>query len=189
MLPLLRRWGEGRLDTLALVGAPRLTYYPFWRYEVAGRPRLVPAWPSLDPRWSEVAAPDGEQVVFDPAEVGEATLVEPAVEEAAARSRLPEATGAKPGELLHVPFFDAAVRCGALRFPVLVEASSGRVYAGPVPESMPGSRPAGTRLFLGGGLLLMTAEAALLPAWWLTVPTLAVTAAFVYWGLASGEQA
>jgi len=186
---LLRRWSGGRgLGELAVLGAPHLAYYPFWRYELAGRPRLVPAWPTLDPRWGEIAPPDAEQVVFDPAELGGATLVEAAVEEAAARTRLPETERGKPGTLVHLPFFDASIRVGTLSVSVLIEAGSGQVYAAALPLVRRTSRSGASALVLGAGLLVMIAAAALLPAWWVALPAVAVTALFLYGGVVGGES-
>ena len=95
VLPLLRRWCDRQgLPAPSIVSAPRLVYYPFWRYVSAGPPRLVPAWSTLKPRWTDLKIPEAEQVFFDPALVEKAEVVEATVPEAAARERAGAESGA-----------------------------------------------------------------------------------------------
>lgn len=129
VLPVLRRWAERR-GVSASPGpeAPRLTYYPFWRYAREGPRRLVPAWSTLETQWAELRLPEAEQEPFDLAQVQGAEVVEPTVPEAAARERV-GGQGVPEGDLVHLPVYDATLRVGQAPFRVAVEACSGMVVS------------------------------------------------------------
>lgn len=191
VLPLLRRWCDRQgLPAPSIVSPPRLTYFPFWRYVREGPPRLVPAWPTLDVRWADVQIPEAEQVFYDPALVEGAEVVESSVAEAATRQRLPAGDGVKPGELVHVPFFEVAMRIETSRLAVSVEACSGRVYASAMPESVLARRASGVGqlVTMGLGFAVMLAEAALLPPAWLAAPAIVATAFVTYWVTLAGTK-
>ncbi|HEX7549491.1 MAG TPA: hypothetical protein VF579_02850 [Candidatus Methylomirabilis sp.] len=188
ILPLLRRWCDRQgLPAPTITSAPRLVYYPFWRYVSAGPPRLIPAWSTLKPRWTDLKIPEAEQAFFDPALVEGAEVVEATVPEAAARERAGAESGAKPGELLHVPFFEVGMKAGAATVPANVEACSGQVYVDALPRTAAaaGAGPAVT-LVLGG--LLMVAEAALLPRAWVALPVVFVTAWLTHLAIRGGLE-
>ena len=180
ILPLLRRWCDRQgLPAPSLVSTPRLVYYPFWRYVSAGPPRLIPAWSTLKPRWTDLKIPEAEQVFFDPALIEKAEVVEATLPEAAARVRAGAESGAKPGDLLHAPFFEIGMKVGAATLPASVEACSGQVYvdALPRPAAAAGAGPAVT---LALGALVMVVEAAILSRAWAAVPVVFVTAWLTY---------
>lgn len=89
----------------SLLAVPHLVFYPFWRFTLQGRPRLAAAWPTLEARWADIPAPEGEQVVYDPTTVGGARVVEASAAEAAARARTLGEGATTPGDLIHIPFF------------------------------------------------------------------------------------
>ncbi|OGB95627.1 MAG: hypothetical protein A3G35_17725 [candidate division NC10 bacterium RIFCSPLOWO2_12_FULL_66_18] len=188
ILPLLRRWcdAEGLLPPSS-VSTADLVYHPFWRYGAQGRPRLVPAWPVLARRWTDLALPDAEQVIYDPAAVGAARVDEPSVAEAAARRRAfgEAAPSVGAGDLVHVPFYEAQVTIGPHRVQVSLEACSGRVY----PEWMPpGVRRSGTGQGFGAatailGFTGMFLEAVLIPPAWLAATVVGLTGVALYWML------
>lgn len=189
--PLLRRWCDAQgLPAPSGVTSPRVVYQPFWRFASQGRPRLAPAWPALEACWTDVPIPDAEQVIYDPSIVGGALVVEPTVAEAAARQRLQAGEGVKPGELVHVPFFEVAMWIGTSRLAVSVEACSGRVYASAMPESLLArrARGVGQLVTMGLGFGLMLAEAALLPPAWLAAPVVVATAFVTYWVMLAGTK-
>ena len=180
LLPLLRRWCDRQgLPAPSLVSTPRLVYYPFWRYVSAGPPRLIPAWSTLKPRWTDLKIPEAEQVFFDPALIEKAEVVEATLPEAAARVRAGAESGAKPGDLLHAPFFEIGMKVGAATLPASVEACSGQVYvdALPRPAAAAGAGPAVT---LALGALVMVVEAAILSRAWAAAPVVFVTAWLTY---------
>lgn len=189
--PLLRRWCDRQgLPAPSILSPPRLTYLPFWRYVQAGPRRLVPAWPTVEDRWGDVEIPEAEQVFYDPVLVEGAEVVESSVPEAAARPRLPAGEGAGSGELVHLPFFEVAMRIGTSRLAVSVEACSGRVYASPMPASVLARREsgAGRLVTMGLGFAGMLAEAALLPPGWLAALAVVATALITYWAVLAGTQ-
>ncbi|MFB3819380.1 MAG: hypothetical protein ACE147_17105 [Candidatus Methylomirabilales bacterium] len=183
MLPILRRLCDAHgLAAPAPLGAPRLMYYPFWRYAVSGRPRLVPAWPTLDAGWGDVRAPDAEQRLFDPALLGTATLVEAQVEETAARRHLGAEAGSGAGDLVHLPFYEVAARSGRSRLRVSVDACSGEARAAGIPEERRRRPVAGGWLAVAAfGLMLLAG--ALLPTWWLAAAAILPLALVLYWTL------
>jgi hypothetical protein len=189
ILPLLRRWCDGQgLPAPSIISAPRLVYYPFWRYVSAGPPRLIPAWSTLKPRWTDLKIPEAEQVFFDPALVEKAELVEATLPEAAARVRAGDESGARPGELLHVPFFEIEMKVGAATtLAASVEACSGQVYVDAPPRTA-AAAGAGPALTLALGALLMVVEAALLSRAWMTLPVVFVTAWFTYLAIRGGLE-
>jgi hypothetical protein len=183
VLPLLRRWADGRgLPPPVLTAPPRLVFRPFWQFADGRPPRLVPAWPALGERWQSLQPPAGEQVPFDPAAVPDgALLVESTVPETAARLQTGGPVSLQTGVLIHVPFLEARIRAGGGESDVAVEAGEGRVYA----EAL-GAEPAGRsdrsrrlrRLAVSGwvGLFLL---ATLMPTWWLAAAAVGVGG----WGL------
>ena len=191
---LLRRWSQQiGLPPAAARSKPRLVYRPFWRFTPRGVPRLVPAWPTVDPRWQAPQHPEGEQVLFDPdalrgAEVVEATLVEGAARERAMAGAEP---GRAAGSLVHVPFYDLEVRVGTSVVPVSVDACSGQVYAQRVPPGTPGfGRESGQGAWMAGlAVLIMVAEAAAIRSPWLAGLTVAITAILSAWMLRAGGGA
>jgi hypothetical protein len=188
LLPLLRRWCDRQgLPAPSIASAPRLVYYPFWRYVSAGPPRLIPAWSTLKPRWTDLKIPEAEQAFFDPALVKGAEVVEATVPEAAARERAGAESGAKPGELLHVPFFEVGIKVGATTLPASVEACSGQVYVDALPrtEAAAGAGPAVTLVL---GAVVMVTEAALLPRAWVALPVVFVTAWLTYLAIRGGLE-
>jgi hypothetical protein len=188
LLPFLRRWCDRQgLPAPSIVSAPRLVYYPFWRYVSAGPPRLIPAWSTLKPRWTDLKIPEAEQAFFDPALVKGAEVVEATVPEAAARERAGAESGAKPGELLHVPFFEVGIKVGATTLPASVEACSGQVYVDALPrtEAAAGAGPAVTLVL---GAVVMVTEAALLPRAWVALPVVFVTAWLTYLAIRGGLE-
>ena len=65
--PLLRLWCDAQgVPAPSDISTPHLVYQPFWRFASQGRPRLFPAWPALEARWTDLPTPDAEQVIFDP---------------------------------------------------------------------------------------------------------------------------
>ncbi len=188
ILPLVRRWcATERLPPASQVSTPRLTFYPFWRYAVPGRPRLVAAWPALEPRWSEITFPEAEQVIFDPSAVGTAHVVEPEVAEAAARHRaFGEAAGSlAPGDLLHVPFYEVEGLLAGHKTRLCLDACSGRVYPDRIPTA--GAASGGRHGFgLAMAILVflgMIVEAVLIPPVWLAALVVGLTALGLYWAL------
>ncbi len=107
--------------------APRLVYYPFWRYAREGPRRLVPAWSTLEAAWEALRLPDAEQVFFDASHVAGAEVIEASVPEASARTRAFAEASVLPGDLVHLPFYETTVRLGERRHPIGVEACSGTV--------------------------------------------------------------
>ena len=188
LLPLLRRWCDRQgLPAPSIASAPRLVYYPFWRYVSAGPPRLIPAWSTLKPRWTDLKIPEAEQAFFDPALVKGAEVVEATVPEAAARERAGAESGAKPGELLHVPFFEVGMKAGAATVPASVEACSGQVYVDALPRTA-AAAGAGPAVTLVLGALVMVAEAALLPRAWVALPVVFVTAWLTHLAIRGGLE-
>ena len=188
LLPLLRRWCDRQgLPAPSIASAPRLLYYPFWRYLSAGPPRLIPAWSTLKPRWTDLKIPEAEQTFFDPALVEKAELVEATVPEAAARERAGAESGAKPGDLLHVPFFEVGIKLGAAILPASVEACSGQVYLDALPR-IAAAAGAGPGVTLVLGALLMVVEAVLLPRAWVALPAVFVTAWLTFLALRGGLE-
>lgn len=188
LLPILRRFCDA-------AGLPRptplgshLVYYPFWRYATRGRPRLVGAWPTIDSRWREVEAPDAEQSLYDPALIGNASVIEGSIEEPAARARIAGAGEIPPGDLVHLPFYEAAARVGTSRVEVSVDACSGRVYARGIPEGSRAGRPAVGPWLPAVGFLVMLAGAALLPTWWLAGAAVLPLAILLYSALIARER-
>ncbi len=193
-LPLLRRWCDAqRLPPPAKVSPPHLVFYPFWRYAVPGGARLIPAWPVLDPRWEDVTFPEAEQVIFDPAAIGTAQLIEANVAEAAARQRTfgESAASLAPGDLVHVPFYEVQALVGGDPTRISLDACSGRVYSDRVP---PVHAVRGDRHDLGLamtilGFLGMFVEALLIPPAWLAVIVVGLTAPALYWVIVSDARA
>jgi hypothetical protein len=185
VLPLLRRFCDAQgLPAARLSGPPRLTYYPFWRYAADGRARLVPAWPTIDSRWRDVAAPDAEQALFDPELVGDARLVEAAVEEPAARQ---VATATSAGELVHIAFYEVRAQVGATGLDAAVDACAGGVVAGEVPQV--GRRGRGPEGWVpAAAFLLMLAAGAWLPVWWLAAAAILPIAIALRWALKYPDQ-
>lgn len=184
--PLLRRWCDAQgLPAPSSVSAPRLTYQPFWRFASQGRPRLVPAWPALEARWADVPVPEGEQVIYDPAIVGTARVVESSVAEAAARTRALGVSAASTavGDLVHVPFYEVQARIGGGRLAISVEACSGRAYPERMPPGARGSGPrhAGALTTAVVGFVIMFLEATFIPPAWLAVGAVGLTAVALYW--------
>jgi hypothetical protein len=139
-------------------------YYPFWRYAREGPRRLVPAWPTLETEWANLRLPDAEQVFFDPSHLQGAEAVEPTVPEAAARARVGREGPTTEGDLVHVPVYEAAMRLGETRMPVVVEACSGTVVC--AGASGEGTRtPAVGRIvwMMCGGLAILAVAAAVRP--------------------------
>jgi hypothetical protein len=165
------------------LSGPALTYYPFWRYAARGGPRLVPAWSTLEARWREVAAPEAEQSLYDPAAVTGARVVEATLAERAARQRALAADEAGAGELIHIPFYEQQAVMRGHRVDLAVEACSGRVYADRLP---PGAQvgDGGEGFSLGLGLLgfvAMFLGAAVVPPPWLAVLIVGLLGWVVFW--------
>jgi hypothetical protein len=185
---LLQRWRQGAgLPPVGERSRPRLVYRPFWRYTPRGTPRLVPAWPTLDPRWEAPRHPEGEQTLFDPdalrgTEVIEATLVEGAARERALAGRASPSTA---GTLVHLPFYDFELRLGTAVVQVSVDACSGHVYSGRIPSASSLRRgDDGRSAWLTVlGVLSMAAEAAVIRSGWLAALAVAITAAVLTWAL------
>jgi hypothetical protein len=189
MLPILRRLCDAHgLDEPALLGPPRLTYYPFWRYAIGGRPRLVPAWPTVDERWRDVRAPGAEQSLFDPALAGSATVLEAEVEEPAARRQLGPEAGSTPGDLVHVPFYEVGARVGQGRLRVAVDACSGQARAAGIPEGRQAGRSVAGAWVPIAAFLLMLAAGALLPTWWLAAAAILPLAILLHGVLTAPER-
>jgi hypothetical protein len=188
---LLRRWSQqAGLPPASARSKPRLIYRPFWRYTPRGTPRLVPAWPTVEPRWQAPQHPEGEQTLFDPdalrgAEVVEATLVEGAARERALAGLEPRDT---VGTLVHLPFYDLEVRAGTSIVPVSVDACSGQIYPQRVPPGSPGpSRESSQGMWMAAlAVLVMVAEAATIRSPWLAGLTVTITAVLLAWMLRSG---
>ena len=190
-LPLLRRWCDAQgLPPPSNLSPPQLTFYPFWRYAVPGGASLVPAWPVLDPRWGDVAFPEAEQVIFDPAAVGTAHLIEANVAEAAARQRTFGETAASlaPGDLVHVPFYEVQALIGGDPARISLDACSGRVYPDRIPaaHAVPGDRHGLGLAMAILGFLGMFVEALLIPPAWLAAFVVGLTALALYWALVGG---
>jgi hypothetical protein len=188
IVPLLRRWCDGqRLTPPSGISSPHLVYQPFWRFAPQGRPQLVPAWATIEARWSDITIPDAEQVIYDPAVAGTGRVVEPSVTEAAARARLfgEGDAPATTGELVHVPFYEVQATINTRRLGLSVDACSGRVY----PDRMPPSAQTSTGGQAGVittamlGLAVMFLEAMVIPPTWLATGAVALTAVGLYWAL------
>jgi len=194
VLPLVRRWCDAeRLPPASLLSPPQLVYYPFWRFLGPGRPRLVPAWPTLDTRWTDFPAPDAEQVVYDPAAVGAARVVEATVTEAAARVRDAHGAEGPGGDLVHIPVYEVPIRLGKERVTLCMDACAGRPLLDRSPGRLGGSPEAAWRLggILTASWLLMFLAAAGIPNGWLAAVAVAVLGVGAYWGIAArtGEGA
>jgi len=137
-----------------------------------------------------VQIPEGEQLFYDSTLVEGAEVVESSMAEAAARRRFQVGEGAKPGELVHVPFFEVALRIGTSPLVMNVEACSGHIYSSMTSESMLAERPSGPGrpVTMGVGFVVMLAEAALIPSAWLAAGALALTGAVLYWILVSNVR-
>jgi hypothetical protein len=157
---------------------------------VPGGARLIPALPVLDSRWEDVTFPESEQVIFDPAAVGTAELIEANVAEAAARQRAFGETAASlaPGDLVHVPFYEVQALIGGEPARMGVDACSGRVYPDRIPaaHAVPGDRRGLGLAVAILGFLGMFAEAFLIPPTWLAVFVVGGTALALYWTLVGG---
>jgi hypothetical protein len=180
VLPLLRRWADRWAPSASLGSvAPRLAYYPFWRYAREGPRRLVPAWATLESAWNEVGLPDAEQVFFDPLHVQGATVVEPTVPEGAARVRVFGGAEAREGDLVSLPVYETAVRFGGIQQCVAVEACSGTViYSGIAGPARP--RTTGALAWLAGGWLAMFAAATGIRPLGIAILVAAALAGFLY---------
>jgi hypothetical protein len=185
VLPLLRRWCDAEgLPSPSAVSTPHLVYQPFWRFASQGRPRLVPAWPTLEARWADLPVPEAEQVIYDPSSVGTAHVEEPSVAEAAGRTRVFGASAASvpAGDLVHIPFYDIQATIGSGRLAVSLEACTGHIY----PERMPfGTKTAATRQDIAGatavvGFVVLFLEAMLIPTPGLAALVVALTAWVLY---------
>jgi hypothetical protein len=166
ILPLLRRWADRHGVATALSPlSPRLIYYPFWRYALEGPRRLVPAWSTLDAQWEELRLPDAEQVFFDASHVQGAGVVEPTIPEAAARARVFGEAPAQPGDLVHLPVYEATIRVGGLRQRVAVEACAGAVVcsAGGMSQRTRVETVRHAWWMAGGGLVVLVAAATIRP--------------------------
>jgi hypothetical protein len=97
------------------------------------------------------------------------------VPEAAARERSGVDSGVKPGDLVHVPFFEVRMKLGTVTVTVSVEACSGQISVDAIPRAG-AATGAGRVMTLALGGLVMLTEAALLPWLWVAVPAVAVTA-------------
>ena len=188
VVPLLRCWRDAeRLPPFSHVSTPRLVYYPFWRYAVPGRPRLIAAWSALEPRWSEITFPEAEQVIYTPAAVGSAHVVEPEVAEAAARHRAfgAAADSMAPGDLLHVPFYEVQALIGGGQARISLDACSGRVYPDRIPAvgAASGGRHGFGVAIAILGFLGMFVEAVLIPPPWLAGVVVGLTALALYWAI------
>jgi len=191
VLPLVRRWCDAHsVLPPSRVSRPRLVYRPFWRYVRLGQSCLVPAWPTIEHRWTEVPVPNAAQVLFDPSLVRGAEVVEPSVAEAAARSRAfgEDAASTAAGDLVHVPFYDAQATIERLELQIAMDACAGRVYSNRMPPGAESHRtgqafalPIAILGFLG-----MFFEAMLIPLAWLAAIVVAATALALYWALVSG---
>jgi hypothetical protein len=152
---------------------------------VPGGARLIPAWPVLDPRWGDVAFPEAEQVIFNPAVVGTAHLIEANVAEAAARQRAFGETAASltPGDLVHVPFYEVQALIGRDPARISLDACSGQVYPDRIPtaHTVSGQRLSPVLAILG--FLGMFVEALLIPPAWLAAFVVGLTALALYWGI------
>lgn len=188
VVPLLRRWCDAQgLPAPSAISPPRLAYRPFWRFTSQGHPRLAPAWPALEACWNDMPVPEGEQIIYDPSNVGTARVAEPSVAEVAARSRaFGESAGSVPaGDLVHIPFYEVHTTIGAGRLAVSVEACSGHVY----PERMPAGAKASAARQTGAvtsavvGFLILFVEAMLIPPPWLAAGVVGLTAVVLYWAV------
>jgi hypothetical protein len=144
----------------------------------------------LDPRWGDVTFPEAEQVIFDPAAIGTAQLIEANVAEAAARQRTFGETAASltPGDLVHVPFYEIQALIGGDPTRISLDACSGRVYSdrvAPAP-AVPGDRHGLGLAMAILGFLGMFVEALLIPPVWLAVCVVGLTALALYWTLVGG---
>jgi len=188
VLPLLRRWADRRAPAASLGAvAPRLTYYPFWRYAREGPCRLVPAWSTLENAWDELGLPDAEQVFFDSSHVQGAAVVEPTVPEAAARARVFGDVPAKEGDLVSLPVYEAAIRLGEVQQGVAVEACSGTVVCSGIKVPQ-GAGPAGPIGWLVGGGVAMAATAMAIRPLGLAILVVAVLAGCLYGVLVRGGR-
>ena len=192
VLPLLRRWCDAHaFPRLSSLSSPRLTYYPFWRYEGRGRPRLIPGWTTLEGRWTAVAAPEAEQVLFDPSSVGGARVVEADVAELAARARLSGTEDAGAGDLVHVPFYELTFAIGDSRMDAALDACSGQVYPRQLPPNLDprgGGGRGGADLWTGLlGFAVMVLEAVIFPTTWSAAVAVGLTAWALYWLLACAD--
>ena len=190
--PLLRLWCDAQgVPAPSDISTPHLVYQPFWRFASQGRPRLFPAWPALEARWTDLPTPDAEQVIFDPSIVGTARLVEPTVAEVAARNRIygEGAVPAAAGDLVHVPFYEVQATVGSGRLAVNVEACSGRVYPERMPPGVRGSSAHQATTLTTGivSFLVVFLEAMLIPPPWLAVVAVGLTALALYWAIVGGE--
>jgi len=189
--PMLRRWCDAQgLAAPSGVSTSPLVYRPFWRFASQGRPRLVPAWPALEAGWTDISAPEGEQVIYDPSIVGAARVMQATVAEAAARTRAFGASAASvaAGDLVHVPFYEVQATIGAGRLAVSVEACSGRVYPDRMPAGTGGSaaRQANAMTTAVVGFVVMFLEAMLIPPLWLAAGAVGLTAVGLYWTIIGG---
>jgi hypothetical protein len=193
LLPVLRRWCDAQsLPSPSTSSAARLVYRPFWRYAARGRPRMVPAWGTLESRWADVPVPEGEQALYDPSALGDAEVTEPDVAEAAARQRaFGDGTARTAGDLVHAPFYEIEMRVGSRPIPVSLEACSGRVYAERLPASASsaGFNPAGGKGLAFLGFLAMAGEAILIRPPWLAALAIGLTAVALYVCLVAPAQA
>jgi hypothetical protein len=141
----------------------------------------------MKPRWTDLKIPGAEQVFYDPALVKGAEVVECAVPEEAAREHAGAESGAKPGDLVHVPFFEVRMTVGTVTVPAGVEACSGQIYTDAIPRAG-AALGAGRVMALALGGLVMLTEAALLPWLWVAVPAVAVTAWLTWLAMPDGQR-
>jgi hypothetical protein len=147
----------------------------------------------LDARWTDFAAPDAEQVVYDPGAVGTARVVEATVTEAAACVGGVHDADGPGGDLVHIPFYEVPVRLGTERATLCVDACSGR----PLPDrslGRPGDKSqnvAGISGAVAVSWAVMFLAAAAIPNGWLAAATVGVLGIVAYWGIGSrcGDRA
>jgi hypothetical protein len=184
VLPLLRRWCDAEgFPSPSAASMPHTVYQPFWRFVSQGRPRLVPAWPTLEDRWADLPLPEAEQVIYDPSIVGTARAVEPTVAEAAARSRVFGASAASvpAGDLVHIPFYEIQATVGRGRLAASIEACSGRVYPGRMPAgNRTAARQTGAATIAVVGFALLFLESMFIPPLWLAALVVAISAWVIY---------
>jgi hypothetical protein len=128
------------LDRKAHLGDPRLEYFPFWAFTVAGKGGekvvLQPAAPSSLQGLQGIELPAGDTRPMQPEITGEAPIVEPEVPVETAREWLTARFGEvsiRQTVLYHLPMFRTPYSWQGRTYQAAVDGVSGKVFPADFP--------------------------------------------------------
>ena len=138
---IFRRWTAGpekakELETGAQITACIKEYFPVFRFRrtVAGREQVLikPARGTVLPGMRNLTIPPGNLVVYDAAfQLGDAAVLQPDISIA---TYLPELSGTAIDQaLVYFPIYRILYQFAGESYEIVLDGSSGAVYAGPVP--------------------------------------------------------